>query len=115
MRSTSQFLWPIIFTLSFIVCPLGSNASLLPFLDRTGNSLVDLFDRFPDPFRVLEQVPLGLEKDEIRTALSSARADWRETPEVHVITLDVPGLKKEDMKIEVKENRITESKRGEKE
>lgn len=60
-----------------------------------------LADIWADPFRVLEQIPVGLDKDETAVALSPARVDWKETPEGHIIMMDVPGLKKEDLKIEV--------------
>lgn len=60
-----------------------------------------LADIWADPFRVLEQIPVGLDKDETAVAVSPARVDWKETPEGHIIMMDVPGLKKEDLKIEV--------------
>ncbi|KAB1211013.1 22.0 kDa class IV heat shock protein [Morella rubra] len=75
-----------------------SNGSLLPFIDRPGSMLADIW---ADPFRVLEKIPVGLDKDETAVAVSPARVDWKETPEGHLIMMDVPGLKKEDLKIEV--------------
>ncbi|GLT32879.1 hypothetical protein SLA2020_075110 [Shorea laevis] len=93
--------------LMVLLCFSGlSNGSLIPFPDRPGSLFSDLWqDRFLDPFRVLEHVPLALEKDE-SLALSPTRVDWKETPEGHVIMLDVPGLKKDELKIEVEENRV---------
>ncbi|XP_042507263.1 16.9 kDa class I heat shock protein 1-like [Macadamia integrifolia] len=61
-----------------------------------------------DPFRVLEQIPFTIPKGVERetSTLALARVDWKETPQAHVITVDVPGMKKEDVKIEVEENRV---------
>ncbi|CAN4086146.1 unnamed protein product [Withania somnifera] len=57
-----------------------------------------------DPFRILEQTPLTIPKGIESIAL--ARSDWKETAKEHVITLDIPGMKKEDIKIEVEENSV---------
>nr|KJB81368.1 hypothetical protein B456_013G141400 [Gossypium raimondii] len=75
--------------LLLLACYVGlcNGSSLLPFMDPGSGSLL-----LPDPFRVLEQIPLTLERDE-SLALSPARVDWK-------------GLKKEELKIEVEENRV---------
>ncbi|XP_062210707.1 18.1 kDa class I heat shock protein [Phragmites australis] len=39
-------------------------------------------------------------------AFASARIDWKETPEAHVFKADVPGLKKEEVKVEVEDGNI---------
>ncbi|KAJ8422164.1 hypothetical protein Cgig2_009375 [Carnegiea gigantea] len=36
----------------------------------------------------------------------STRVDWKETPEAHIFKVDVPGVKKEEVKVEVEEGRI---------
>ncbi|CAL9768514.1 unnamed protein product [Musa acuminata subsp. burmannicoides] len=79
-----------------------SSGSLLPWLDRAGSPLSD---RFPDPFRILEHIPFGVDRDDT-AVVTHARVDWKETPTHHHIMIDVPGLKKEELKIEVEENRI---------
>ncbi|KDP37793.1 hypothetical protein JCGZ_06695 [Jatropha curcas] len=93
--------------LLLLLCfPVSSNGSILPFVDSPGSRLTDFWaDRFSDPFRILEQIPFEIERDD-SVALSPARVDWKETPEGHLIMLDVPGLKKEELKIEVEENRV---------
>jgi HSP20 family protein len=58
-----------------------------------------------DPFRVLEQIPFGLDRDDV-AMVTMTRVDWRETPDSHEIVVDVPGMRKEDLKIEVEENRV---------
>lgn len=40
------------------------------------------------------------------TAIANTRIDWRETPEAHVFKADLPGLKKEEVKVEVDEGRV---------
>jgi HSP20 family protein len=75
------------------------------FVPYTRSSLWDMMLPYSeDPFRVLEQTPLTIPKGVENLAF--ARADWKETPTTHVISLDVPGMKKDDIKIEVEENRV---------
>lgn len=92
-KAVQLFLFAI-FISAFLLTP--SEPSLLPFID---------------PFGILEQTPFGFPEKENRDALQQplppARVDWKETPESHVIMLDVPGMNKEEMKIELdEENRI---------
>ncbi|CAH8332047.1 unnamed protein product [Eruca vesicaria subsp. sativa] len=69
----------------------------LPFaLNHPRSLLSDLWrDRFPDPFKILERIPLELERDQ-SVVLSPVRVDWKETTEGHEIMLNVPNLKKDE-------------------
>ncbi|KAJ4797056.1 hypothetical protein LUZ62_048302 [Rhynchospora pubera] len=40
------------------------------------------------------------------SAFAAARIDWRETPEAHVFKADLPGIKKEEVKVEVEEGNV---------
>ncbi|XP_031248449.1 17.6 kDa class I heat shock protein 3-like [Pistacia vera] len=35
------------------------------------------------------------------SAIANTRIDWKETPEAHIFRADLPGLKKEEVKVEV--------------
>jgi HSP20 family protein len=93
MREQAQQVVPALFLLLFLNVRF-SNGSLLPLIDRAGSMLADFW---ADPFRVLENIPFWLHMDD--------KFDWKETPEGHVIMLDVPRLNEEELKIEV-ENRV---------
>ncbi|XAR49293.1 hypothetical protein NMG60_11032449 [Bertholletia excelsa] len=82
-----------------LLMPLST--ALMPY---TRSPVFDLMFPLEDPFRILEQTPFNLPKEVESVAL--ARCDWKETASKHVISLDVPGLRKEDVKIEVEENRV---------
>ncbi|KAM3692067.1 hypothetical protein ACB098_08G058900 [Castanea mollissima] len=40
------------------------------------------------------------------SALVITRVDWKETPEAHVFKADLPGLKKEEVKVEVEDDKV---------
>ncbi|EXC10633.1 hypothetical protein L484_025214 [Morus notabilis] len=65
---------------------------------------LDIWDPFDGFFNsALATVPPSAKET---SAFANTRIDWKETPEAHVFKADVPGLKKEEVKVEVEEGRI---------
>ena len=44
--------------------------------------------------------------DNETSAFANARIDWKETPEAHIVKADIPGVKKEEVKVEVEEGNV---------
>ncbi|KAG8390063.1 hypothetical protein BUALT_Bualt01G0044400 [Buddleja alternifolia] len=77
--------------------------SLIPsFFGRQSNDPFS-FDLW-DPFR--EWQPLIRSSSDEASQFAAARIDWKETPEAHVFKADIPGLKKEEVKVEVEEGNV---------
>ncbi|KAK9998776.1 hypothetical protein SO802_018379 [Lithocarpus litseifolius] len=83
--------------------------SLIPsfFGSRRTNILdpfsLEIWDPFKDfPFSSESQSSGSGET----SALVNTRVDWKETPEAHVFKADLPGLKKEEVKVEVEDDRV---------
>ncbi|XP_074562121.1 16.9 kDa class I heat shock protein 2-like [Curcuma longa] len=65
----------------------------------------DPFQGFPfDAFRSLAERQPGFVDE--TSAFANTRIDWKETPEAHVFQADLPGVKKEEVKVEVEEGRV---------
>ncbi|KAL5580874.1 hypothetical protein UlMin_013316 [Ulmus minor] len=64
---------------------------------------LDVWDPFKDfPFSSSPLQELSREN----SAFANTRIDWKETPEAHVFKADLPWLKKEEVKVEVEEDRV---------
>lgn len=65
---------------------------------------LDIFDPFHDLSTALSGSAGGGQNE--TTAIANMRIDWKETPEAHVFKADMPGLKKEEVKVEVEEGKV---------
>uniref|UniRef100_A0ACD5TWS2 Uncharacterized protein n=1 Tax=Avena sativa TaxID=4498 RepID=A0ACD5TWS2_AVESA len=68
--------------------------------------LFDPFDGFPFGSGSSTGGDLVPHTSSETAAFAGARIDWKETPEAHVFKADVPGLKKEEVKVEVEDGSI---------
>ena len=67
---------------------------------------VDLWDPFEGfPFGSSLSFPRSSLSGET-SAFAAARFDWKETPEAHVFKADLPGLQKEEVKVELEEGSV---------
>jgi HSP20 family protein len=80
------------------------------FDNHRGSSIFDPFSSFDiwDPFKVFS--PFTSTSNSLlsreNSAIVNTRVDWKETPEAHVFKADLPGLKKEEVKVEVEDDRV---------
>ncbi|KAJ4942633.1 hypothetical protein NE237_008289 [Protea cynaroides] len=83
--------------------------SLIPsFFGGRDPFAMDIWDPFNFnnfPFSTSLSVPRPQFSNET-AAFVNARIDWKETPEAHIFKADLPGLKKEEVKVEVEEGRV---------
>ncbi|XP_009344353.2 18.2 kDa class I heat shock protein [Pyrus x bretschneideri] len=63
---------------------------------------MDIWDPF-EGFGALANVPSSARET---TAIANTRIDWKETPEAHIFKADLPGIKKEEAKVEVEDGRV---------
>ena len=86
--------------------------SLIPsfFGSRRSNILDPFLLEIWDPFK---DFPFSSESQFSKetSALVDTRVDWKETPEAHVFKADLPGLNKEEVKVEVEDDRVLQISR----
>jgi HSP20 family protein len=79
------------------------------FNNRRGGSIFDSFSAF-DIWDPLKEFPFTSTSNSLisreNSAFVNTRIDWKETPEAHVFKADLPGLTKEEVKVEIEDDRV---------
>nr|CAM96544.1 16.9b kDa heat-shock protein [Triticum turgidum subsp. dicoccum] len=74
---------------------------------RRTNVFDPFADLWADPFDTFRSIVPAISGGSSETAaLANARVDWKETPEAHVFKVDLPGVKKEEVKVEVEDGNV---------
>nr|AFY06919.1 cytosolic class I small heat shock protein HSP18.0Ie [Phlegmariurus fordii] len=81
--------------------------ALSPFFIGQDQSIFDPFDNLWEPFQRLGvwNNPATRQFAQDASAVAGTRIDWLETPEAHIFKADLPGLKKEEIKVQVEDGR----------
>ncbi|CAM0879009.1 unnamed protein product [Alopecurus aequalis] len=71
------------------------------------SSVFDPFaDLWVDPFDAFRSVVPAASDNNDAAAFVNARMDWKETPEAHIFKADLPGVKKDEVKVEVEDGNV---------
>ncbi|XP_068634723.1 17.8 kDa class I heat shock protein-like [Aristolochia californica] len=77
--------------------------SVIPSFFGTKTNIYDPFDLFDHGFPFNKSLsPMSTET----SAFANTHVDWRETPEAHIFKADLPGVNKDEIKVEVKHENI---------
>ncbi|KAF2311925.1 hypothetical protein GH714_027421 [Hevea brasiliensis] len=83
-------------------------AMIPSFFGDLRSSIFDPFSSFDlgDPFKDFQFPSSSLITSGENSAFVNTRIDWKETPEAHFFKADLPGLKKEEVKVEIEDDRV---------